>query len=242
MSYFSQARFSVRLEWGHAAVAQLAGDVECVVVVDVMSFSTCVSIGIDRDVLVYPYSWRDQTAVAYAGQLDAVLAGDRRSTAEYSLSPASMLAAPPGLRLVLPSPNGAMASLKAQRGGAVFCACLRNLHATVMAVRRFATVLVVPCGERWMDDGLRPSVEDYIAAGGIVAGLARDNPSPEARVAALAFGGLGEQRRLALSECSSALELVERGFGPDVQLCLEEDVSSRACRLQDGCFRAVTDG
>jgi 2-phosphosulfolactate phosphatase len=240
MSYFSQSQFAVRLEWGYAAVEQLAADVECVIVVDVMSFSTCVSIALDRGVLVFPYASRDATAVAYAEQRGAVLAGDRRASVGYSLSPASLLAAPRGLKLVLPSPNGSLASFRAQQLGAVvFCACLRNLRATAMAVRRFASVLVVPCGERWPDGGLRPSVEDYVAAGGVVAALAREDLSPEARAAALAFVALGERRRTALGACSSAVELTERGFDSDVQLCLEEDVSDVASRLVDGFFQAV---
>jgi 2-phosphosulfolactate phosphatase len=61
MSYFSQSGFSVRLEWGAAAIRHVAPQADCIVVVDVMSFSTCVSIAVDSGAIVYPYPWRDET-------------------------------------------------------------------------------------------------------------------------------------------------------------------------------------
>ena len=39
-AWAAQSGASVRLEWGAGAIEHLAGDVDCVVVVDVMSFST----------------------------------------------------------------------------------------------------------------------------------------------------------------------------------------------------------
>lgn len=47
------------------------------------------------------------------------------------------------------------------------------------------------------------------------------------------------QRRATLADCASARELVERGFTADVALCLDEDVSDVAARLQKDAFVAV---
>ncbi len=241
MSYFSQTRFSVRLEWGLAAIRHLAADADCVIVIDVMSFSTCVSIAVDRGAVVYPYPWRDETAQGYGAERGAAVASSRsRFDDGWSLSPQSMLTATNGLRLVLPSPNGSACSYYAKDlGAAVFAASFRNLRATAYACRNFDRILVVPCGERWPDDdGLRPSIEDYLAAGGIVSALVRDDAAPEARAAALAYEGLAEQRMSAMAVCSSAVELAERGFEQDVKLCLEEDASPVACRLEGDRFTA----
>ncbi|MEO5687635.1 MAG: 2-phosphosulfolactate phosphatase [Burkholderiaceae bacterium] len=241
MSYFSQNDFSVRLEWGAAAIRHLAPDVDCVIVIDIMSFSTCVSIAVERGADVYPYPWRDETSLQYGAERGALVANSKRHFAEsWSLSPQSMLQVPVGLKLVLPSPNGSACSYQAKGlSKVVYCASFRNLRATAAACRRYRRILVVPCGERWPgDDGLRPSFEDYLAAGGIASALDRRDASPEARAAALAYDGLGTQRRSALEACSSALELTERGFAVDVALCLEEDVSRVACRLDGDRFVA----
>ena len=241
MSYFSQTRFSVRLEWGLPAIHHLAADADCVIVIDVMSFSTCVSIAVDRGAAVYPYPWRDDTAQRYGAERGAAVASSRSRFREgWSLSPQSMLSATNGLRLVLPSPNGSACCYHAKDlGAAVFAASFRNLRATASVCRNFERILVVPCGERWPDDdALRPSIEDYVAAGGIVSSLGRDETSPEARAAAFAYEGWAGQRMSALAGCSSAVELAERGFEQDVKLCLEEDASPVACRLEGDRFAA----
>ncbi|MBN9426012.1 MAG: 2-phosphosulfolactate phosphatase [Burkholderiales bacterium] len=237
--FFSQPAFSVRLEWGRAAIRHLAPDVDCVIIVDVMSFTTCVDIAVERGAIIYPYPWRDETAKAYAAERGAEVASSKRRFSDgWSLSPASMSNVPEGLRLVLPSPNGSATAFDAmQLGCAVYCASLRNLHAAVAACRHHRSILVVPCGERWPDDdGLRPSFEDYLAAGGIVSGLGRSDSSPEARAAAMAYEGFGADRSRALASCGSAVELINRGFERDVALCLEENVSRIACRLSGDHF------
>jgi 2-phosphosulfolactate phosphatase len=93
--------------------------------------------------------------------------------------------------------------------------------------------------ERWPDGSLRPALEDLVGAGGIVAALGRPDASPEARAAALTYEALGVQRRATLADCTSARELVERGFAADVALCLDEDVSDVSARLANDCFVAA---
>ena len=232
---------SVRLEWGAPAIEHLAGDVDCVVVVDVMSFSTCVDVAVARGAHVLPYAWRDAGAAAYARERRAELASIDRGLADgWSLSPTSLATVPAGLRLVLPSPNGSSIAFAARdRGVAVFCGGLRNRRATAPAVAGFERILVVACGERWPDGGLRPALEDLVGAGGIVAALGRADASAEARAAALTYESLGDARRATLADCASARELVDRGFGRDVERCLQEDVSDVAARLVDDRFVAA---
>ena len=241
MKYFQQLPYSVRLEWGPTAIRHLGPEVDCIVVIDIMSFSTCVNMAVERGGIIYPYPWRDETAQRYAQERGAELASGKRRFAEgWSLSPQSMLRVTEGLKLVLPSPNGSMCTFLARDlGKTVYCASLRNLSATASACRHYERVLVVPCGERWADDNsLRPSFEDYLAAGGLVSALGRANASPEALAAALAYDGLGTARGQALAACGSGVELTGRGFAGDVALCLEENVSRVACRLDGDRFVA----
>jgi len=239
MAYYSQSDYAVRMEWGDHAITHLASDVECVVVVDVMSFSTCVSIATDQGAAIYPYPWRDETALAYGRERDAAVASSkRRFEGGYSLSPSSLLALPANMKLVLPSPNGSAIAYRAKDVCAnVLCGSLRNMAATSSACRAFSSVLIVPCGERWPDGSLRPALEDYVAAGGIAAAIGGESLSPEAWAAAMAFEQMGLGRAEALRRCGSARELIERGFEADVALCLQEDVSRFACRLDGDCFR-----
>jgi len=78
-----------------------------------------------------------------------------------------------------------------------------------------------------------------VAAGGIIAALGRADLSPEARAALVLYESLGAQRATLLQSSSSALELLERGYADDVALCLAEDASQVACRLENAAFRAV---
>jgi 2-phosphosulfolactate phosphatase len=241
VNWLAQRGASVRLEWGAAAVEHLAGDVDCVVVVDVMSFSTCVAVAVARGASVYPYAWRDASALDYARAVGAEVAGTERRLAEgWSLSPTSLATVPAGLKLVLPSPNGSAVAFKArEKGGAVFCGGLRNARATARACAAFDRVLVVPCGERWPDGSLRPALEDLVGAGAIVAALGRVDASPEARAAAATWQALGADRRGLLADGASARELIERGFAADVASCLDEDACDVAARLVQDCFVAA---
>jgi 2-phosphosulfolactate phosphatase len=237
--YFSQHGFDIRLEWGLAAAQHLAQDADCVIVVDVMSFSTCVSIANDQGAMIAPWPWKDASAQTYAAEIGAQAASiDRRFSAEtFTLSPASLLNIPAGTKLVLPSPNGSTIAFKArEQGGVVFSAGLRNRQATAAACGHFQRILVIPCGERWSDGSLRPAIEDYVAAGGIIQALGTRLRSPEAEMAVAAFAAAQQQNFVALNQCGSAVELRERGFASDVELCLQMDVSSNACQLAGNFF------
>ncbi|WP_426577362.1 2-phosphosulfolactate phosphatase [Xenorhabdus stockiae] len=242
MSWYCQSQFEVRLEWGLHAAENLAQYVDCVVIVDVMSFSTCVSIASDNNAYVYPYSWKDETAIQYARNLGALSASFNRKCADsqFSLSPASLQAIPEGTKLVLPSPNGSSISFKAKDYGVtVFSGCFRNITACARACEDFKRILVIPSGERWPDGSIRFSIEDYVAAGGIIASLGNRKLSPEAYAAVAVYKQQQQHGLSSLYNCSSALELKERGFEADVNLCLEIDVSVNANRLYDNFYMAV---
>ncbi|EJL92508.1 hypothetical protein PMI17_00598 [Pantoea sp. GM01] len=65
MHWFGQEEFEVHLEWGLSAVDYLTTDVDCAVIVDVMSFSTCVSLAVDNGARIYPYPWKDESIIEY---------------------------------------------------------------------------------------------------------------------------------------------------------------------------------
>lgn len=242
MQWCRQDRFDIRLEWGMAAIDYVAKDADCIVIVDVMSFSTCVSLAVDNGARVYPYPYKDSSASEYANRIGAIMAGpDRLSSAGgFSLSPASIRNIQRGEKLLLPSPNGSALSFRARDTGVtVFSGCFRNLTLTANACRGFQRIVFIPCGERWPDGSLRPAIEDYAAAGSIIAAIGRERCSPEALAAVAVWQRDQQQNILSLDECASALELQQRGFNEDVDLCLDVHSANLACQLCGDFYRSV---
>ncbi len=233
----SQDEFDVRCEWGEEGVRRLAPFCKVIVIVDVLSFSTCVAVAVERGARVYPYRFKDETAVAYAATLDALLAGNREGGG-YSLSPASLRDIPAGARLVLPSPNGATLTLLAGNTP-VLAGSLRNATAVANAAMEFGGPIgVIAAGERWPDGLLRPALEDQLGAGAVIARL-EGLKSPEARASEAAFmGARQEGLRRVLLESVSGRELVERGWESDVGIAAELDATVVVPRLIDGAYRA----
>jgi 2-phosphosulfolactate phosphatase len=236
---FDQAEYALRCEWGAHGVRQLSLISDVLIVVDVLSFSTAVDIAVSNGAVIFPYGSRDVGTEEYARARSAHIAEKVRTQSGFSLSPASLRQVPPGYRLVLPSPNGAALCL-AGGGRVTFTACLRNADAVALAARQFgSTFAVIPAGERWPDGSLRPSIEDWIGAGAVLARLP-GRPSPEAAMAIAAFESLGRVCGPMLEGSSSGKELIDRGFGEDVALAAALDVSANVPRLQDGAFMAQT--
>jgi 2-phosphosulfolactate phosphatase len=210
-----------------------------VIVVDVLSFSTCVDIASGRGAAIFPYPWKDSTASEFAAAQKAELAGPR-GEARYSLSPASFLDVPSGFRCVLPSPNGARLSLRAETTGAIVLAgCLRNAGAVARAAQRLgSTFNVCPAGEQWPDGSLRPSIEDWLGAG-VILRLLPGAKSPEAAAAIVAFESAQNNLREVLEASSSGRELVERGFPQDLELAAQFNVSEHVPKLEGRSFIAV---
>ena len=63
---FDQSGFDVRCEWGENGVRHLAYGADAVIIVDVLSISTCVEIAASRGAVVFPYRWKDESAAAFA--------------------------------------------------------------------------------------------------------------------------------------------------------------------------------
>ena len=198
-------------------------------------------MAVGRGAIILPYRWNDDSAVAYAKQHSAELAGHRsRESRKYSLAPSSLTSAPPGLRLVLPSPNGSSLAFEAMATGAIVLAgCIRNASAVAAwAQQSGKQITIIPAGERWPDGSLRPAIEDLIGAGAIIKRLS-GRLSPEASVAVAAFESVGTGLRDQLLQCSSGRELAERGFAADVELAAELDVSHTVPLLAGEAFVAA---
>lgn len=240
MAYYDQEKFDVCCEWGIHGVQCIARP-DVATIVDVLSFSTSVDVAVGRGAIVLPYRWNDESAADYARDHNAELAGRRNQKgATFTLAPSSLMTAPSGLRLVLPSPNGSSVSFAAMSSGAMVVAgCLRNASAVAAWAARMARrILVVPAGERWPDGALRPAVEDLIGAGAIIRALP-GRKSPEAQAAIAAFEQCGGDLRDRLFSCSSGRELAERGFGADVEIAAPSDASAVVPLLRGDAVVAV---
>jgi 2-phosphosulfolactate phosphatase len=227
---------NIRFDWGSTGAAVIAADADVAVVVDVLSFTTTLSVALDVGTTVLPYRFNDDGAAAYAKRHHAVLALGRShaGTGQLSLSPASIRSAPAVQRLVLPSPNGSTISYQlGSQGRACVASCLRNTAAVVdwlctRYARGTAAIAVIAAGERWPDGDLRPAVEDLWGAGAIIAGLAAAGwvgLSPEADLARVGFLAIRDQELEALLACASGRELVELGYRADVEIAAEVNAS-----------------
>ena len=234
MLNFDQAEFDIRCEWGIQGVMRLAPISDVIVIIDVLSFSTCVEIANSQGAIIFPYQWKDESAQAFAESLQARLA-QKRGNLGYSLSPASLLSLNQGDRLVLPSPNGSSLSL-ATKGTPTLCGCLRNCRSVALAAVNYGRrIAIIPAGEKWQDWSLRPSFEDLIGAGAIISYL-HGTLSPEAQGAMFAYHGAYQSLRHLIKQCNSGKELIERGFEDDVDLAAALDVSHCVPILTEGAY------
>ncbi|MEE1664056.1 2-phosphosulfolactate phosphatase [Streptomyces sp. WAC07094] len=248
--WFLQQGYGVRFEWGPTGARQLAQDAACLVVVDVLSFTTSVTVAVEAGTRVFPYAWRDETASAFARSKAAALAVGRRaatSSSPWSLSPAALRQAPFTARLVLPSPNGS-AIAAAAGDSSVVAASLRNATAVGrwLTRRGYGTgdrpLAVIAAGERWPDGSLRPALEDLLGAGAIIAELESRGAgplSPEAAAARACFTHTPDVAG-AVAACSSGIELARSGFADDVVIATELNASAIVPVLTDGAFNHGT--
>ena len=231
-------RMPVALEWGPVGARTLAESSDVVVVVDVLSFSTSLTVAVERGAKVWPHTG-GESARQLARDIDAVLAGNRSSHEGLTLSPASLL----GRRCRHP------------RGAAV---AERLVDRVRRGQRRRPGGRCLPAqrgGGEPLPGRLRPdrpragwrAVGRRVAAPGVrgpgrrrrrgrPAGRPRPRGAadPEAEVAALAFRALRP-----LEMCPSGAELVERGYAEDVRIASEIDVSTVVPVLVEGRFVAA---
>jgi 2-phosphosulfolactate phosphatase len=226
-------------EWGPEGARKFGESAGAIVIVDVLSFSTCVDIAVSRGATVYPFANGDRRAAArMARTIGAELAGPRGSLKHrFSLSPSSLLEIEAGTKLVLPSPNGSAISAMT-RTVPVLAGCLRNARAVARkaaSIARGSPVAVIPAGERWPDGSLRPAIEDLIGAGAIIEELGLPC-SPEAEIARQAFRSARPELADLLRGCASGRELIDRGYPHDVEAAIELNVSTTAPLLVDGAY------
>lgn len=242
-----QSTYRLRMEWGPTGAAAVPADYA--VVVDVLSFTTTLTVAVERGIEVFPFRWRDSRAAEHAmrhgatlavGRFEALSRGDAR---HVSLSPASLAEVEGVQRLVLPSPNGSTISFSlAESGAQVVGASLRNAGAVARwlapKVADGASVVVVPAGERWYDDTLRPAVEDLWGAGAVLTALDREadaEASPEARMAMAAWQAA--VLPFDLLNCAGGRELADAGFVADVEMAAQHDLSDVVPVLAGESFR-----
>ena len=228
----------VSVEWGVHGARALAGCCDVLVIVDVLSFSTAVTVAVERGAKVWPHQGGEEARVL-AREIGAILAGNRGSHDGPTLSPLSLIGLAEGSRLILPSSNGSSMSSAAVSGDVPLVAgCLRNALAVAQHVAGYDRIGIVPAGERWADGSLRPAYEDWIGVGALVERLLKCVPgaelAPAAEAAAAAFRLLRP-----LTECPSGAELADRGFLEDVRIAAEVDASDVVPVLRDGRFVAA---
>lgn len=235
-----QGGFDVRFDWGLAGLHNLAAGVATAVIVDVLSFSTCVDVATERGAAVLPFAGGSEDAARYAADHDACLAS-RRGDGRWTLSPASLLDIPAGTRLVLPSPNGSsLSKAAADLGLEVLAGCLRNAAAVGRrAGAAHGPIGVVAAGERWGigAGGLRPALEDLIGAGAVISTL-DGSRSPEAAAAAAVFASVESSLEASVAESASGRELSAAGFGEDVRIATQLDAGGSAPVLVGPAYRA----
>ncbi|MEM8902228.1 MAG: 2-phosphosulfolactate phosphatase [Actinomycetota bacterium] len=244
--HLAQSGFDVRVEWGPNGLRRLAPHCHTVVIVDVLSFTTCVDVALGRGATVLPYRWHDGAEADHASTHDAELAVPRDQIDEdhqWSLSPASLATIPTGTRLVLPSPNGAALAFGAAEAGAtaVLAGCLRNATAIGdLLADGDGPIGLVPAGERWRGETgpLRPCLADLLGAGAVLSHLAEHGRqlSPEARAAAAAWRDARPDVAALVTASVSGRELIERGWARDVELAVELDASRVVPALRGEAF------
>lgn len=242
---FGQRSAGVRFEWGPVGAGAISRGDGCLIIVDVLSFTTAVSVATSRGMAICPHPWGEPIAerlVAQGAEL-AVHRGEETPERPWSLSPAGLARAPVTPTLVLPSPNGS--AIAAASSGVVVAGCLRNASAVVDWVLDHGyggadrPIAVVAAGERWPDRSLRPAIEDLLGAGALLsrfrsAGL---DLSSEAVATAVTYETTPEVDA-AIWACGTAMELVSWGYRGDVEIATEKDVDDYVPVLMDGAFRS----
>jgi 2-phosphosulfolactate phosphatase len=242
-----QHAYPLRFEWGLAGASAVATGTDIAIVVDVLSFTTTLSVALDAGTAVLPYRWNDESAVAYALAHDAVLAVSRNEAGpgDISLSAQTIRDGPPISRLVLPSPNGSTISWHlASAASVVLGTSLRNAEAVAEWISinhdpRATTVAIIAAGEQWPDGALRPAIEDLWGAGAVLHGLHErgwTGLSPEASVARLGFDAVASDIAEQLRACASGRELIDKGYPEDVEIAAESDHSRSVPILQGNRF------
>lgn len=225
--FFDQSAYDIRCECGEKGISILAPVCDVLVIVDVLSFSTSLDIAASKNAVVYPYRWKDESIYAFAEKIHTEVA-DRKNSNGFSLSPGSLVNLPDKARLVLPSPNGSTP---------VLAGCFRNCQAVAISAMTVGRKIgVVPAGERWEDNSLRPCFEDLAGAGAIITHL-EGTLSPEGGVANILFENCQDSLAEKLRNCGSGKEKIAKDETRDIDLAAELDVSKCVPFYSNGAYR-----
>jgi 2-phosphosulfolactate phosphatase len=225
---------TVELAWGAAGARALSVECDVVVLVDVLSFTTAVSVALSCGASVRPVDPDAQLPTLSPGD---VLAGPRDGPGP-TLSPATLPELRPGQRLLLPSRNGAAIGSSFGKTAAV-AASLRNAGAVAEWLSAHGgRIGVVAAGERDDEGGWRPSYEDAVGAGAVVAHLDGARQSPQVAAAVSAYDAARSALAERLRACRSGVELAQQGFEHDVDIAAELDADRVVPVWRDGSFVA----
>ena len=223
--YNTQSGYQIKFEYGLEGIKTLFDFTDIFIIVDILSFSTCVEIATSNDAKVYPFQWANEKAQEYSKEIDAILASKRNSADSFSLSQSSLLKIPKGFKIVLPSPNGSTLSLETNNKLTI-AGCLRNAKAVAEYANKYGkNITVIASGEKWENNNTRFAVEDLIGAGAIISEL-KGSLSPEGEIAKIVFENKKENLLQTLKNCSSGQELILKGFESDIDLSAQLNISS----------------
>jgi 2-phosphosulfolactate phosphatase len=221
-----QDGFAWRFDWGVDGLRALAPAADVVVLVDVLRFTTAVTVAVERGMVVQP------------------LASSGPTGRPWELSPGWIDEQPAGGRLPLTSLNGAALALAAAEAGVgiVLAACFRNAGAVATAalISGARTVAVIAAGEAG-----RPTVDDLLGAGAVLAALdpaasvSAPGCSPEAAAARAAFVAARPRLPVVVGQCVPGRELAARGLTEDLAVATKLDVSAAVPVLREGVFTAL---
>ena len=210
---------------------------DVLVVVDILSFSTSLSVAVERGAEVWPYALGSDGAEQLAREIGAVLARGRSTRQGPTLSPASLLDLEPG------TPAGAAVAQRVgdrARGGQRRAAGRLGVPARRVGGGRGCCVRTT--ASAWSRPGSAGrtarcvrrtrtcSARACVAAGLVAAGY---RPSPDAAAAVAA-----SVHPRPLADCPSGVELVERGFAEDVAMSQARDVTDVVAVMKSGRFSA----
>ncbi len=234
----SQFNFSVNLEWGINGIKKYFNTTDLFIIVDVLSFSTCVDIAENNGAGIIPFKWKNGRALEYAKSINSECASLHRSKTEYSLSPVSLLNIKAGTNLVLPSPNGSELSLSTGNK-TTLCGCIRNAESIGQyAAETGKNITVIAAGEKWSDESLRLAIEDLIGAGAILCHL-KNNLSPECKTAIAVFKKFENNLFQSIRDSVSGQELIDREYEEDIKLASNLNVSRCVPVLLNGIYTNI---
>ena len=234
---WTQAGYDIRFDWGAAGAADAAAH-GTLVVVDVLLFTTAVGVAVEQGTIVHPAPPRCRGRAARRGGRRRARGRPPRGDREppRSLRPRAAGgtgAFAPGL----PSPNGSAIAAVAAAAPTVVAGSLRNARALGAGSRAPGAGHGDRRGRALAGGVVAAGLGGSARRGAVLAALGGSGQSPEAAAAATAFEAT---RSVAdgLRGCASGLELIEAGFGDDVEVAVEAAASEVVPVLVDGAFRA----